>query len=219
MPIEIHSGEKLHIPRPPRRGKGNAPTPGVVPGSFQTPKFVHQHDLESMKWVLLWFLLGRIDYKQANDLCHLIYTNLHCPAPERRKLFQSPGNKSYSDAFHPNLTDAFAAEFQELHAAILDSYLRDGDPTQAEYHVLYNDIWSCFRRVIKLAVAAQGIKFLPLPQNPELNRAERRGTLKVNDDADYIERTSEEDEQGAPRTPHPMVLRKRKASEIDHPLA
>ncbi|KAF5363864.1 hypothetical protein D9756_001087 [Leucocoprinus leucothites] len=196
MPLEIHLGytiahlvkgrgvedrkDRVRAYLDYRPGRKARPAP---PPTRQAPlKFQHHHDLESLMWIALWFLICQVrpapliesGGPNQTQLGAAIFTNTPIPSFNRQQLFTNRGLGVLQDAFHPNLGDDFFNSFAALHTTLLDFCVGAVSHTTEDFEMLYEDVWVDFGRIIDAVVEAEGIELEMLspdsrPQPQELS--------------------------------------------------
>ena len=202
MPLEIHLGEKcaespanspfqsmqeikqyvattlLHPPNPP----------------ITILRYNYHHDHESLMWVALYIVFGRVYWAEAQKIWPKIFANSRRPNQERMNFFRKK-NSSYmpdfSGAFHSELCPVFPLYFEMIrnHLWYMCNQL---ELREEDYHKLFNTLIFSFDQLLTIATEkAEFVRFVEKSGQANIEVEEPRKKKKTE------------------HTPHPMETRKR----------
>jgi len=196
MPLEIHNGRRYA--RPPKK-----PSPqsfqemeqNAVNALLHSPnldiilRYSYNHDQESLMWVALYIVLGRVDVKAAQEICSNMFTNSLRPSPYREDFFQGVVALPLS-AFHDALP-RFPVYFEIIRSCLWD-ICEKLEPKEEDYQQLFNTLITAFDQLLAIANVKPGsVPFVG--QSGRANVEVKHPTKK----------------QKTEHTPHRMVLRRR----------
>jgi len=197
MPLEIHRGERYAL------SPANSPFQ-----SFQEmeqnaanallhrrnlpitiPRYNYNHDHESLMWVALYIVLGRVDLEAAREICSKMFANFLHPSWYREHFFK--GNIALpSGAFHDALPK-FPVYFEMIRKHLWDS-CKQLEPKEEDYRKLFDTLIFAFDQLLAITNEnSEGVRFVD--QSGQANVEVKEPTKK----------------QKTEHTPHRMVLRKR----------
>jgi len=197
MPLEIHRGERYAL------SPANSPFQ-----SFQEmeqnaanallhrrnlpitiPRYDYNHDHESLMWVALYIVLGRVDLEAAREICSKMFANFLHPSWYREHFFK--GNIALpSGAFHDALPK-FPVYFEMIRKHLWDS-CKQLEPKEEDYRKLFDTLIFAFDQLLAITNEnSEGVRFVD--QSGQANVEVKEPTKK----------------QKTEHTPHRMVLRKR----------
>jgi len=197
MPLEIHRGERYAL------SPANSPFQ-----SFQEmeqnaanallhrrnlpitiPRYNYNHDHESLMWVALYIVLGRVDLEAAQEICSKMFANFLHPSWYREHFFK--GNIALpSGAFHDALPK-FPVYFEMIRKHLWDS-CKQLEPKEEDYRKLFDTLIFAFDQLLAITnESSGGVRFVD--QSGQANVEVKEPTKK----------------QKTEHTPHRMVLRKR----------
>jgi len=197
MPLEIHRGERYAL------SPANSPFQ-----SFQEmeqnaanallhrrnlpitiPRYNYNHDHESLMWVALYIVLGRVDLEAAREICSKMFANFLHPSWYREHFFK--GNIVLpSGAFHDALPK-FPVYFEMIRKHLWDS-CKQLEPKEEDYRKLFDTLIFAFDQLLAITNEnSEGVRFVD--QSGQANVEVKEPTKK----------------QKTEHTPHRMVLRKR----------
>jgi len=197
MPLEIHRGERYAL------SPANSPFQ-----SFQEmeqnaanallhrrnlpitiPRYNYNHDHESLMWVALYIVLGRVDLEAAREICSKMFANFLHPSWYREHFFK--GNIALpSGAFHDALPK-FPVYFEMIRKHLWDS-CKQLEPKEEDYRKLFDTLIFAFDQLLAITnESSGGVRFVD--QSGQANVEVKEPTKK----------------QKTEHTPHRMVLRKR----------
>jgi len=148
MPLEIHRGERYacsHADDPPRSIEeieqylANAhlhpPNPPILRHNYN-------HDQESLMWVALYIVLGRVDLAGAQKIFPQIFTNPLFPSWYRKHFFKGAVALP-PDAFHHALYPKFPIYFEIIRNQFW--YIcNQFEPKEEDYHKILNTLIFAF---------------------------------------------------------------------------
>jgi len=195
MPLEIHRGERYADPpeeAPPQSFQEieqDAVNGLLHPRTLPILRYNYNHDQESLMWVALYIVFGRVDLEKAQDICSNMFENSLRPSSYREHFFKGvvalpPG------AFHHALSN-FPLYF-EIIRRHLWYICKQLEPKEEDYHKLFNTLIIAFDKLLAIAKEKSG-DVLFVDQSGQANVEVKEPTKK---------RRTE-------HTPHRMVLRNR----------
>ncbi|KAJ3567689.1 hypothetical protein NP233_g6201 [Leucocoprinus birnbaumii] len=181
-------------------------------------RFQHHHNLESLMWIALWFLLCRVKpilsaiSNELNEepLADQIFTNTPEPSPIRLKLFITPGYRPMAEAFHPNLGHDFNQKFTSLHRLLYQTCARQSPLSREDFTELHDFVWFYFGNIIDAVVQATGIDIEEEESDADANaQPPNAGETEITESANATNGTSKSEprKRKASHTPHPFRLR------------
>lgn len=157
MPLEIHLSERL-LRKPLWKptvtsGKGFGPRPNgaASPSKPLPPKFRFQHDLESLWWIAVWFLLCRVRHPKALVVADDVFTEDDYPTKDRKDFFT---NEAFVGDFKRIIPEKFffvVESLENIRGMLYFSYADEsfsGDRVMfnpATYSDIYNIAWLGFQ--------------------------------------------------------------------------
>ena len=197
MPLEIHRGERYARPRRKASSQSyqereeNAAKALLHPPNLHITilRYNYNHDHESLMWVALYIVFGRVDLQGAQHLCSEMFVNSLRPSLYREHFFQGvvalpPG------AFHSALPD-FPLHFETIRSHLWD-ICEQLEPQEEDYHKLFDTLIIAFDKLLATSNKKSGdVPFVI--QSGQVNVEVKEPTKK----------------QKTEHTPHRMTLRRR----------
>jgi len=197
MPLEIHRGER-YADSPAnspslsvQERKQNAANALLHPPDLLITilRYNYHHDHESLMWVALYIVFGRVDLEEAQNICSNMFANSLRPSLYREHFFQGkialpPG------AFHSALPD-FPLYFEMIRSHLRD-ICKQLEPKEEDFHELFHTLIFAFDSLLAIANEKSGdVPFVN--QSGQANVEVKESTKK----------------QKTEHTPHRMTLRRR----------
>ncbi|KAF5348485.1 hypothetical protein D9756_009669 [Leucocoprinus leucothites] len=205
---------------------GQETDPPPLPTVIRPPlRFQHHHDLESLMWIALWFLICRVnsepltatDVPSPHPLGVAIFTNASVPSVDRLELFKTPGYEPLKTTFHPNFGNRFPDRFTALHMTLLHFCLHTVFPSTDDFRALYPKVWADFGRIIDAVVKAEGVDLVTTSSDLA---TEPQGSSEVDSDSSHPDAEPEEGAKSRRVSSQSHVSassKKRKASSASPP--
>jgi len=203
MPLEIHLGEKYAESPAKSLFQSMQEIKQYVANTLLHPpdppitilRYNYHHDPESLMWVALYIVFGRVCLAEAQEIWPKIFTNSRRPNQERISFFRKE-NSSYlpdfSGAFHFNLLPGFPLYFEMIRSHLW--YIcKQLEPKEEDYHKLFNTLIFAFDQLLTIATE----------QSEFVHFVERSGQANTEVEESRKKRKTE-------YTPHLMTTRKRK---------
>ena len=197
MPLEIHRGERYARPRRKASSQSyqereeNAAKALLHPPNLHITilRYNYNHDHESLMWVALYIVFGRVDLQGAQHLCSEMFVNSLRPSLYREHFFQGVVALPPS-AFHSALPD-FPLYFEMIRNHLWDT-CNQFESKEEDYHELFHTLIFAFDSLLAIANEKSGdVPFVN--QSGQANVEVKESTKK----------------QKTEHTPHRMTLRKR----------
>jgi len=197
MPLEIHRGRRYALSpanspfQSTQERKQNAVNALLHPPDPRIAilRYKYNHDQESLMWVALYIVLGRVDLEEAQKFCSNMFTNSLYPSRDREDFFTGVVALP-SGAFHDALPE-FPVYFEMIRKHLWDS-CKQLEPKEEDYHKLFDTLIFAFDRLLAITNENSGsVRFVD--QSGQANVEVKEPTKK----------------QKTEHTPHGMVLRKR----------
>ena len=155
IPLEIHAGKRhpeFYGNPSPRSFEELEQDFDNVPLNLPVVilRYNHYHDLESLMWVALWIVFGRVNWEAAKKIWPKIFMNSASPSDMRREFFitlGSPSRASFIDAFHPELLPVFPRGFEMIRKEIW-CICMVSEPKERDYHKCFNSLIFAFDRLL-----------------------------------------------------------------------
>ncbi|KAF5363266.1 hypothetical protein D9756_001092 [Leucocoprinus leucothites] len=176
MPVEIHQGRKFryaeedvsHSLQALRREEDSSVNSRANSKNVK-PVFSFHHDLESLMWIGLWVVLGKIvEHASSGKVFSYLFTNDTNPDPFRCDFFQGANQEVVQDAFHLKLRKRCFSSFSVIRAWLCKfcSSPKLDKPTRSDFEALFNEIYGCFELLAEDADKLNDdIEFIPLPRD------------------------------------------------------
>jgi hypothetical protein len=154
MALEIHEQELLYVSPEDVKGSDDPPAwpsrhdpvlvTAVCRGFPSSVRHNWSHDLESFFWLLLWFLVMRLDFDSDGKECYRAwgartFHSAPIPTPDRRAVFTKPGRMTESLASYlPAEHHTLAHQLEYLRKLLRASHMsRKPDEHSRAYHAPY----------------------------------------------------------------------------------
>ena len=160
MPLEIHHGERYACspPNSPSQSiqerKQAAANALLYPPNLPILRYNYNHDQESLMWVALYIVFGRVDLAEAQKICSKIFVNSLRPSWYREYFFKGKIALPPS-AFHPALPD-FTLYFEMIRNHLWYICNRF-EPKEEDYHDLFSTLIFAFDQLLAIANGQSGI--------------------------------------------------------------
>ncbi|KAF5363264.1 hypothetical protein D9756_001090 [Leucocoprinus leucothites] len=231
MPVEIHQGRKLRYAEEDVSEDRDILCQEEISSvnSGETSEnvkavFLFHHDLESLMWIGLWVVLGKIaGHTPSRKAFPLLFTNDSNPCPSRCDFFQGAHRKIVKSAFHPNLPPRFFSSFNIIRVELRKfcSSPELDNPTKSDFEPLINQVFDCFQKLVEDADKFNGdIKFIPPPRDLHSPAQEHLPPGDNNGQGTSIDRKKDNKGKGkvdtgnaSSQSQHSSTSRKRKNSE------
>ena len=156
MPLEIHRGRRYERPRGKaspqsvQERKQNAANSLLHPPNLHITilRYSYNHDQESLMWVALYIVFGRVNSQKAQDICSKVFANSLRPSLYREHFFEGavvlpPG------AFHSALPD-FPLYFEMIWSHLWDT-CNQFESKEEDYHKLCDTLIFAFDQLLAIA--------------------------------------------------------------------
>ncbi|KAF5363267.1 hypothetical protein D9756_001093 [Leucocoprinus leucothites] len=175
MPVEIHLGYKLRFAEDDPQDldsldheEDSSVESGGISKNLKAVFFFH-HDLESLMWIGLWVVLGKIvEHASSGKVFSFLFTNDSNPGPFRYIFFQGANQEVVRDAFHPKLRKKFFSSFNVIRVWLCNfcSSPKYDNPTKSDFETLFNRVSRCFQTLAQDADKFNDdVKFIPPPRD------------------------------------------------------
>lgn len=115
-----------------------------IPGSKSIVRYNFQHDLESIWWIVLYFVMARVPHKPSQNMAKDIFQSNLVASPERVACLHRVIDEDLEEILHPSLKDTFPMFIETLRGAMFEEYQIRAVFGQLQLPYAYTNIHATF---------------------------------------------------------------------------
>ncbi|KAF5316634.1 hypothetical protein D9619_006094 [Psilocybe cf. subviscida] len=96
---------------------------GYIPNHDAAVRYNFQHDLESLWWLVLFYITKCVGHQPSEDYAEFIFQKTLTPSSERSECFIDNFRSSGGRSLHPRLKEPFKDLMEKLRAALYEEYV------------------------------------------------------------------------------------------------